>query len=159
MCTDKEDENRYTQVYNRQKQFSDETMAKERQLSAWQKGQVLLIWLHLPKECKCWPKKFKMRGFRCWTVDTTVAFFFYVSNHEVSFNIAVQFADSPFLTAVVDQYIEFDQQHSGHKYNAATRCKISGPLLESAYEDTTRRDAGDRLVTATLPFRSDDAAC
>jgi hypothetical protein len=99
-----------------------------------------------------------MRGFRCWTVDTTVAFFFYVSNHEVSFNIAVQFADLPFLTAVVDQYIEFDQQHSGHKYNAATRCKISGPLLESAYEDTTRRDAGDRLVTATLPFRSDDAA-
>jgi hypothetical protein len=86
-------------------------------------------------------------------VDTTVAFFFYVSN-PLSFNIA----DSPISTSVVDQYIEFDQQHSGHKYNAATRCKISGQLLESAYEDSTRRVAGDRLVTATLPFRSDDAA-
>jgi hypothetical protein len=43
MRTDKEDENRYTQVKTRQEHFSDETMAKERQLSAWQKGQLLLI--------------------------------------------------------------------------------------------------------------------
>jgi hypothetical protein len=65
-----------------------------------------------------------MRGLRCLTVDTTPANFFYNSNYEVSFN-------TPIFAAVVDQYIEFDQQLSGHKYNSANQRKVSGPLFES----------------------------
>ena len=51
------------------------------------------------------------------------------------FNIA----DSPSLAAVVDQCIEFGQQHPGRKYKTPNERKIGGPLLESAYdyEDTT----------------------
>jgi len=45
-------------------------------------------------------------------------------------------ADSPSLARLVEQCIEFGQQHTGRKYKAPNRSRIAGPLLESAYEDT-----------------------
>ena len=68
-------------------------------------------------------------------LDTTIANFFH--ENALQFNIA----DSPSLAAVVDQCIEFGQQHPGLKYKAPNRRKIGGPLLESAYEHTSGESA------------------
>ena len=64
-------------------------------------------------------------------LDATLASFFY--ENALSFNVA----DSPSLAAVINECIEFGQHHPGRRYKAPKRRRISGPLLESAYEATT----------------------
>ena len=64
-------------------------------------------------------------------LDATLAIFFY--QNALSFNVA----DSPSLAAVINECIEFGQQLPGRRYKAPNQRRISGPLLESAYEATT----------------------
>ena len=61
----------------------------------------------------------------------TLGSFFY--ENALSFNVA----DSPSLAAVINEYIEFGQHHLGRRYKAPKQRRISGQLLESAYEATT----------------------
>jgi hypothetical protein len=58
------------------------------------------------------------------TLDSTIANFIY--ENALSFHVA----DTQSFAAVVDQCIEFGQQHPGRKYKAPTRRRIGGPLLE-----------------------------
>ena len=61
---------------------------------------------------------------------TTIASF--IHQNTVSFNVA----DSLSFAAMVEQCIQFGQRNPGHKYNVPNRRRISGQLLDSAYEDT-----------------------
>ena len=62
--------------------------------------------------------------------NSTIASFIF--ENALSFNVV----DSPSFAVMVDQCIQFGQQNPGRKYKVPTRRRISGPLLDSAYEDT-----------------------
>ena len=66
------------------------------------------------------------------TPDSVIANVFYAN--ALPFNVAY----SPNFAVIVEQCIEFCQQHFGRKYKAAARNRrqMGGALLDSAYEDT-----------------------
>ena len=123
----KEDDNRYAQFKTAQTVLNKEMMAKEQQLSTSQRKQTVLDLTSPAKRLLTG----EIKNVESKMLDTTIANFFY--ENALPFNIA----DSPSLAAVVDQCIEFGQQHPGPKYKAPNRRKICGPLLEPAFEDTT----------------------
>ena len=122
----KSDDNRYAEFKIAQKVLNTEMMAKERQLSSSQAKQTGLDLTSPGKRTVTG----EMKIVESKMLDTTIANFFY--ENALSFNVA----DSQSFAAVVEQCIEFGQQHPGRKYKAPNRRRISGPLLDSAYEDT-----------------------
>ena len=122
----REDDNRYAQFKTAQKVLNKKIMAKEQQLSTSQRKQTVLDLTSPAKRLLTG----EIKNVESKMLDTTIANFFY--ENALPFNIA----DSPSLATLVDQCIEFGQQHPGRKYKAPNRRKISGQLLESAYEHT-----------------------
>jgi hypothetical protein len=61
------------------------------------------------------------------------------SHGDVFYENALPFriADSQSLAAAADQSFDFGEQHPGCSYKDPNQRKISGPLIESAFEDTT----------------------
>ena len=122
----KDDDNRYAQFKKAQRILNNEMMVKESLHSFSQAKQSVLNLTSPGKRTLSG----EMKIVESKTLDSTIANFIY--ENVLSFNLA----DTQSLAAVVDQCIEFGQQHPGRKYKAPTRRRISGPLLDSAYEDT-----------------------
>ena len=120
------DDTRYAQFKIEQKVLNTEMMAKERQLSFSQAKQTVLDLTSPGKRTVTG----EMKIVESKMLDSSIANFFY--ENALSFNVA----DSQSFAAVVEQCIEFGQQHPGRKYKAPNRRRIGGPRLDAAYEDT-----------------------
>lgn len=123
----KDNDNRYDQFKNAQKALNKEIMSKESLLATSRKKQTVLDLTSPAKRLASG----EIKIVESKMLDATIASFFY--ENALSFNVA----DSPSLAAVIDQCIEFGQQHPGRRYKAPNRRRISGPLLDSAFEATT----------------------
>ncbi len=78
----------------------------------------------------------EMKTVESKTLDSAIADVLY--ENALPFNVADchSTSTSPSLAHMVEQCIEFGQHHPGRKYKAPNRRRISGALLDSAYEDT-----------------------
>jgi len=122
----KDNDDRYAQFKIAQRILNNEMMAKER-LHSSSKAKQSVLELTSPAKRTV---SGEMKIVESKTLDSTIANFIY--ENALSFHVA----DTQSFAAVVDQCIEFGQQHPGRKYKAPTRRRIGGPLLDSAYEDT-----------------------
>ena len=75
------------------------------------------------ENCDCWSK----------AIDYAIASFIY--ENALLFNVA----DSQTVAALIDQCIEFSQQHQEHKDKVPNHRRISAQFLESAYENTAQQ--------------------
>jgi hypothetical protein len=122
----KDDDNRYAQFKNAQTVLDKDMLAKEKLLSSSKAKQTILDLTSPAKRTSTG----ELKVIESKTLDSAIANVFY--ENALPFTVA----DSPSLARLVEQCIEFGQQHPGRKYKAPNRRRIAGPLLESAYEDT-----------------------
>jgi hypothetical protein len=121
----KSDDNRYVEFKTAQKVLNQEMTSKEEQLSSSKANQSVLNFTSLGKRTVTG----EMKTVESKELDSIASFIF---ENALSFNVV----DSPSFAVMVDQCIQFGQQNPGRKYKVPTRRRISGPLLDSAYEDT-----------------------
>jgi hypothetical protein len=122
----KSDYNRYAEFKTEQKVLNQEMTSKEERLSFSKAKQSVLNFTSLGKRTVTG----EMKNFESKELDSTIASFIF--ENALSFNVV----DSPSFAVMVDQCIQFGHENPGHKYKISTRRRISGPLLDSAYEDT-----------------------
>ena len=121
----RDDDDRYAKFKNAQKDLNKEMMSKEAQLSSSKAKQSVLNLTSLGKRTVTG----EMKNLSRRSYSTIASFIF---ENALSFNVV----DSPSFAVMVDQCIQFGHQNPGRKYKIPTRRRISGPLLDSAYEDT-----------------------
>ena len=126
----KEDDNRYAQFKTAQKVLNKEMMAKEQQLSTSQRKQTVLDLTSPAKRLLTG----EIKNVESKMLDTTFANFFY--ENALPFNIA----DLPSLAAVVDQCIEFGEQHPGRRYKAPNRRRFLNQRMSLSILAESRPD-------------------
>ena len=100
-------------------------LSKESKLSSTKTKQTVLGLTPIKRTASGEQKNIESK-----TLDSTIASFFY--ENALAFHVA----DSQSFSTVVEQCIEFGQQHPGARCKAPNRRRIGDPLLESACEET-----------------------